>query len=151
MGVVEEEDVVDGWAALEGMGGVGESVGGEEVLEEGAGAEGGLLGEGEGFGGGADGGVGVAGEVEGDVFGAGGGGGGDGGGVVEGGEALVGLLAAAEEEGGHEEDAAGEAPKEDALVAGDHFGAPVWAPAARRARLRQGPMAATMALAMFCW
>src|SRR5712691_7255109 len=118
MGVVEEEDVVDGWAALEGMGG-----------------------------GGADGGVGVAGEVEGDVFGAGGGGGGDGGGVVECGEALVGLLAAAEEEGGHEEDAGAEAPKEDALVAGDHCGAP----AARRARLRQEAMAAVMALAMFCW
>src|SRR6266446_2615328 len=118
------------------MGGVGESVGGEEMLEESAGAEGRLLGEGEGFGGGDDGGVGVAGEVKGDVFGAGGGGGGDGSRVVERGEAFVGLLTAVQEEGRHEEDAGGEAPKKNALVAGDHFGAP----AARRARLRHEPM-----------
>ncbi len=43
LGLVEEEDVVDGGAGLEGMGGVGGGVGGEEVVEEGAGAEGGLL------------------------------------------------------------------------------------------------------------
>jgi hypothetical protein len=51
LGVGQEEDFVDGWAALERMGRVGESVGGEEVLEEGAGAEGGGLGKGERFGG----------------------------------------------------------------------------------------------------
>src|ERR1700731_2915732 len=113
------------------MGGVGQSVGGEEMLEESAGAEGGVLGKGERFGGWGNGGVGVSGEVEGDVFGAGGGGGGDGCGVVERGETAVGLLAAVQEEGRHEEDAAGEAPEEDALVAGDHF----WPPA-RRAWLR---------------
>src|SRR6266851_3456432 len=105
------------------MGRGGESVGGEEVLEESACAGGGLLGESEGFGGGGDGGVGVAGEVEGDVFGAGGGGGGDGSGVIERVEALVGLLTAVKEEGRHEEDAGGEDPKKNALVAGDHFAA----------------------------
>ena len=147
MRVAEQKDVIDGWTALQGMGGVGERVGGEKVFEESAGAKGGLLGESEGFGGRGDGGVSVVRKVKGDVFGAGGGGGGDGSGVVERGEALVRLLAAVEEESRHEEDAAGEAPKENALVAGDHFGAP----AARRARLRQEPMAAAMALAMFCW
>src|SRR5437773_7887736 len=136
LGGGEEEDFVDGRAALEGMCRVGERVSGEEMLEECAGAGGGLLRESEGFGGGGDGGVGVAGEVEGDVFGAGGGGGGDGSGVVERGKAFVGLLTAVEEEGRHEEDAAGEAPEEDALVAGDHFGAP----AARRAWLRHEAM-----------
>ena len=147
-GVGEEEDVVDGGAALEGVGGVGEGVRGEEVLEESAGAEGGLLREGERFGGGGDGGVGVVGEVEGDVFGAGGGGGGDGRGVVERGEALVGLLAAAEEEGRHEEDAADEDPEENALVAGDHLAAPA---AATWVWLRHAVRAAAMALAIFCW
>jgi hypothetical protein len=89
----------------------------------------------------------VAGEVEGDVFGAGGGGSGYGSGVVECGEAAVGLLATAEEEGRHEKDAAGEAPKENALIAGDHFAAP----AAAMVWLRHEATAAAMALAMFCW
>ena len=104
------------------MGGVGESVVGEEMVEEGAGAEGGFLGKGELAGGGGDGAVGVADEVEGDVFGGGGGGSGDGVGVCIGlgGEAFVGLLTAAEEEEGHQEDAGDEGPEEDALVAGDH-------------------------------
>src|ERR1700751_4113888 len=124
------------------MGGVGKRIGGEKVFEEGAGAKGGLLGERERFGGGGDGGVGVVGEVEGQVFGAGGGGGGDGGGVVECFESLVSLLTSVKGEGRHEEDSGGEAPKENALIAGDHFCAPVWAPAASRARLRQEPMAA---------
>src|ERR1700716_2267980 len=114
------------------MGGFGESVGGEEVFEESAGAGGGFLGESEGFGCGGDGGVGVAGEIEGDVFGAGCGGGGDGSRVVERGEALVGLFAAAKEKGCHEADTADEAPKKDALVAGDHLAAP----AAERVWLR---------------
>ena len=35
LGFGEEEDFVDGWAALERVGGVGESVGGEEMLEKG--------------------------------------------------------------------------------------------------------------------
>ncbi len=116
--VVEEEDVVDGGAGLEGVGGGGEGVLGDEVVEEDAGADAGVLGEGDLGAGGGDGAVGVAGEVEGDVFGAGGGGRGDRGGVVEGGEALVGLLAAVEKEGRHEGDAADEDPEEDALVAG---------------------------------
>ena len=118
------------------------------MVEEGAGADGGLLWERERFGGGGDGGVGVVGEVEGDVFGVGGGGGGDGGGVVEGGEALLGLLAAMDEEGSHEEDAGGEAPEEDALVAGDHRAAPV---AAGSWRLRQEVSAVEMAWAICCW
>ena len=129
------------------MGGGGEGVLGEQVFEQGAGAEGGVLGQGELLAGGGDGAVGVVGEVEGDVFGAGGGGGGDGGGVVERGEALVGLAAAVEEEGGHEEDAGDEAPEEDALVAGDHWAAP----AGVRSRLRQAVRAATMASATCCW
>src|SRR5437868_120476 len=133
------------------MTGVGERVGGEEVFEESAGAKGGGLGKGERFGGGDDGGVGVVGEVEGDVFGAGGGGGSDGSGVVERFEALVGLFAAAKEECRHKAYSGDEAPKENALVAWNHLWTPVWAPAASRARLRQEPMAAATALAMFCW
>jgi hypothetical protein len=124
LGRVEEEDIVYGWAALQGVRGGGKGVVGEKMFEQGAGAEGGFLREGDLLGRGGDGGVGVVGEVEGDVLGAGGGGGGDGGGVVEGGEPLVGLLAAVQEEGGHEEDAAEQAPEEDALVAGDHRAAP---------------------------
>src|SRR5271163_1891849 len=120
------------------------------MVEEGAGADGGFLWEREGFGCGGDGGVGVVGEVEGDVFGVGGGGGGDWGGVVESGEALVSLLAAVEEEGGHEEDAGDEAPEEDALVAGDHRAAPVAAPAASW-RLRQELRPAAIAWATCCW
>ena len=141
----DEEDVVDGGAAVERVGGAGEGVGGEEVVEQDAGADGGVLREGELLLGGGDGGVGVVGEVEGDVFGAGGDGGGDGGVVVVGGEALVGLLAAVEEEGGHEEDGGGEGPEEDALVAGDHRAAPagVW--------VRQVVRAVAMASATRCW
>ena len=119
-GGVEEEDVLDGGAALQGMGGVGKGVLGEEVVEEDAGAGGGLLREGDGALGGGDGAFGVVGEVEGDVLGGGGGGCGDGVGVDEGGDALVRLLAAAQEEESHQQAADGEDPEEDALVAGDH-------------------------------
>jgi hypothetical protein len=129
------------------MFGGGEGVGREEVIEQGAGAETGGLRKGEGFGGGCDGGVGVVGEVEGDVLGGGGSGGGDGGGVVESGEALVGLLAAAEQEGGHEEDAGEEAPEEDALVAGDHRVTPAGIPRF----LRQVVRPVAIACAICCW
>ncbi len=127
------------------MGGGWEGVGGEEVLDECAGASRGLLWQGERFRGRSDGGVGVVGEVEGDVLGAGAGGSGDGCGVVGGGEPFVSLLTAVEEEGCHQEDACNKTPEEDALVTGDHFAAPtgIW-------RLRQDVRAAAMALAMFC-
>src|ERR1700678_3713954 len=115
------------------------------MFEQSAGADAGLLRKSERLSGWGDGGVGVAGQVEGDVFGASGSGGCDGGSVVGCCEAFVGLLAAAEEKGGHQEDAADEAPEENALVAGDHFAAPAaswW--------LRQEVRAAAMALAIFC-
>ena len=67
----EEEDVVDGGAGLEGVGGAGEGVLGDEVVEEGAGAGGGLGGERDLAVVGGDGAVGVVGEVEGDGFGVG--------------------------------------------------------------------------------
>jgi hypothetical protein len=151
--LVEKEDVVDRGAALEGMAGVGKSIEGEEMFEESAGADGGFFGEGELLVGWGDGGVGVVGEVEGDVFSAGGGGGGDGSSVVEGCEAFVGLLAAVEEEGAHEEDAADEAPEEDALVTGDHRGAPAAGAGGTDAALwtRHEVMPAAMAWAMRCW
>jgi len=147
VGIGEEEDVVYRGAGLEGVDGVGLGVGGQEMVEEGSGADGGVLREREGLGGGSDGGVGVVGEVERDVLGAGGGGCGDGG--VRGGcaETLVRLFAAAEEEGNHEKDGSDEAPEEDALVARDHRDAP----AAARVWLRQEVRAATMAFAMVCW
>ena len=122
--IFEEEDVVDGGAGLERVCGGGEGVLGDEVVEEDTGADAGVLWEGDLGAGGGDGAIGVAGEVEGDVFSGGRRGSGDGGGVVEGGEALVGLLATVEEEGCHEGDAADEDPEEDALVAGDHRGTP---------------------------
>jgi hypothetical protein len=122
--VVEEEDVVDSRAGLEGVGGGWESVLGDEIVEEDAGAHAGVLRERYLRGGGGDGTVRVVGEIEGDVLGTGGGGCGDGGGVVEGGKTLVGLLASVEKECPHEDDAADEDPEEDALIAGDHRRAP---------------------------
>ena len=66
--VGEKEDVVDGGTSLKRVAGTRKGVDGEEMLEQGAGAEGGSLGERERAGGGSDGCVGVVGEVEGDVF-----------------------------------------------------------------------------------
>jgi hypothetical protein len=123
-GVGQKEDVVDGRAALNRVGGAGKSVLGEQVFEQGARAKAGFLGESDLGGGGCNGCVGVRGEVEGDLFGGGAGWSGDGRGVVESNETLVCLLATAKQEASHEQDAADEAPEEDALVARDHFGSP---------------------------
>src|ERR1700721_2229250 len=68
-------------------------------------------------------------------------GGGDGGGLGEGGETLVGLFAAMKKEGCHEEDAADEVPEEDALVTGDHRGAPAVGALGGRQELRRMTMA----------
>ena len=143
-----------GRAALQGVGGVGEAVLGEEVVEEDAGAAGGFLREGDGALGGGDGGFGVVGEVEGDVLGGGGGGGGDGVRVNEGGDAFVRLLAAAQEEEGHRQAADGEEPEEDALVARDHGLTPGAAPVEERVGafwVRHCWRAMEMAVAMRCW
>ena len=102
------------------MGGAGKGVEDEQLLEQGAGAGGGLDRKGERARVDRDGAVGVGGKIEVDGLVAGGDGGGDGGLILWGGEALLSLTAAVEEEGKREQDAGGKGPEEVALVAGDH-------------------------------
>ena len=130
----EEEEVVDGLAAGQGVGRAGLGVLVYQVFQEEPGVEGGFLGKGELPLGGSDGAIGVVGEGEGDGLGGGWAGGGEGGFVFVAGEALVSLGAAAQKKEEHDQATSGESPEEDALVAGDHG----WAPEAGLAGASEG-------------
>ena len=119
-GKVEQEDVVDGGAAFEGVGGVLVGVLGDEACEEGVGAGGRFFGqcnvavlEGDGA-------VGVVGHGEVDRLAGSGDGRGKGCFIAMAGQLFAGLLASVQEEERHEQTSEGKNPEENALVAGDH-------------------------------
>jgi len=149
-GKVEEEDVVDGRAAFEGVGGVLEGVLGYETSEESAGAGCGLFRQRDIAVDEGDGAVAVVGHGEADGFAGGRDGRCERGLILVAGELFPGLLASAEQDEGHEQTGDGEDPEEDALVAGDHR-APIfegwadwawgsaWSRQAWRAEVRAAP------------
>ena len=115
----EEEDLIDGCAGLEGVRGAGERVLGDEVVEEGAGAGGGLGGQGDLAGLGGDGAVVVVGEEEGDGLFVGVGGV-EGHGVAEAFDAGATLLTMGEELDAHADDGGDHDPEDDARGADAH-------------------------------
>ena len=147
---VEQEDIVDGGAAFDGVGGVLVGVLRDEAGEQCVGAGGRLGGQRDVAIDEGDGAVGVVGQGQVDGLAGGGDGRGERRLVAVAGEFFAGLLASVQQEQRHQQDGAGEDPEENALVAGIIAPLPPGRPASEMRRLRGLRLRAAMALGPGC-